>query len=190
MATYSDAAYGEVGPVNATNLTGVEVPDATPLFLAVLGGHVIAGLVAVIAGVVAMLAAKRAARHPRVGRVYLSALLMVAGTAAVLAALRWPRDVHLLVLGVCAAAAALVGWRVRRRHRAGWRVPHLVAMGSSYVLLLTAFYVDNGPQLPLWRYLPAATFWVLPALVGAPLMVRAARRYRSFPLTDAHDRPG
>lgn len=24
-------------------------------------------------------------------------------------------------------------------------------MGSSYVLLLTAFYVDNGHQLPLWK---------------------------------------
>ena len=27
-------------------------------------------------------------------------------------------------------------------------------MGASYILLLTAFYVDNGKNLPLWRELP------------------------------------
>ena len=28
---------------------------------------------------------------------------------------------------------------------------HITGMGTSYVLLLTAFYVDNGKNLPLWR---------------------------------------
>jgi hypothetical protein len=32
---------------------------------------------------------------------------------------------------------------------------HVTAMGVSYIVLLTAFYVDNGPHLPLWRSLPA-----------------------------------
>ena len=40
----------------------------------------------------------------------------------------------------------------------------------------TGFYVDNGPQLPVWDRLPHWTYWVLPALVGAPLTVRALRR--------------
>jgi hypothetical protein len=35
-------------------------------------------------------------------------------------------------------------------------------MGSSYLGLLTAFYVDNGPQLPLWNRLPDWSFWILP----------------------------
>lgn len=53
---------------------------------------------------------------------------------------------------------------------------HLVAMGCSYVALLTGFYVDNGPHLPLWQYLPDWSFWVLPSLVGLPIIWAAVRR--------------
>jgi hypothetical protein len=50
-------------------------------------------------------------------------------------------------------------------------------MGVSYILLLTAFYVDNGPNLPLWRHLPDAAFWVLPAALGAPILIHALLRH-------------
>jgi len=46
-------------------------------------------------------------------------------------------------------------------------------MGASYVLLLTAFYVDNGKSLPLWRELPPIAYWLLPAAIGLPLIIRA-----------------
>jgi hypothetical protein len=36
--------------------------------------------------------------------------------------------------------------------------------------MLTAFYVDNGPHLPLWDHLPAPAFWLLPSLIEAPPM--------------------
>jgi hypothetical protein len=50
-------------------------------------------------------------------------------------------------------------------------------MGVSYIVLLTAFYVDNGPHLPLWRQLPAITYWVAPSLVGLPIMVYTLMRH-------------
>jgi hypothetical protein len=53
-------------------------------------------------------------------------------------------------------------------------------MGVSYVVLLTAFYVDNGPHLPLWDRLPAIAYWTLPALVCTPLLVRGLRRHTRF----------
>ena len=43
---------------------------------------------------------------------------------------------------------------------------------------ITAFYVDNGPHLPLWDRLPVWAFWVLPSAIGAPLIVRAVIRAR------------
>ena len=36
-------------------------------------------------------------------------------------------------------------------------------MGASYIFMLTAFYVDNGKNLPLWRELPQIAFWLDPA---------------------------
>jgi hypothetical protein len=42
--------------------------------------------------------------------------------------------------------------------------------------MLTAFYVDNGRQLPVWDRLPTLANWLLPAVVGAPLIWRAVPR--------------
>ena len=53
----------------------------------------------------------------------------------------------------------------------------MAGMGLSYILLLTAFYVDNGPHLPLWRHLPPLAFWVLPGLVGLPILFWALVRH-------------
>ena len=77
-----------------------------------------------------------------------------------------------------AFTAATVGYQHRRRHRPGgtW---HIVGMGIAYVAVLTAFYVDNGPHLPLWDRLPALTFWLLPSAIGAPVITRAVIRART-----------
>ena len=50
-------------------------------------------------------------------------------------------------------------------------------MGLSYVLTLTAFYVDNGKNLPLWKELPQIVFWLLPAGLGIPLIVHALLKH-------------
>lgn len=92
-----------------------------------------------------------------------------------MAVVRWPRDTHLLGIGCVASAAALlgIGDRRRRRHRDG---VHIVAMGASYVALLTGFYVDNGSNLPLWDRLPGWAYWVLPSLIGVPVVAHALQR--------------
>jgi hypothetical protein len=47
-----------------------------------------------------------------------------------------------------------------------------------YIALFTGFYVDNGPNLPVWDRLPSLAYWVLPSLVGVPLILRALARRR------------
>jgi hypothetical protein len=49
-------------------------------------------------------------------------------------------------------------------------------MGLSYIALLTGFYLDNGPHLPLWDRLPSWTYWALPSMVGIPLIIHAIWR--------------
>jgi hypothetical protein len=62
---------------------------------------------------------------------------------------------------------------------------HLSGMGASYILMLTAFYVDNGRNLPLWKELPEAAFWILPGAIGVPLILHALFRH---PLVLGFDR--
>jgi SAM-dependent methyltransferase len=86
-------------------------------------------------------------------------------------------DYDLFILGTVALAAASVGYCARRIRWRGWAAYHITGMGSSYIVLLTAFYVDNGPKLPLWNLLPTIAFWILPSLLGLPLMFFALYRY-------------
>jgi hypothetical protein len=157
-------------------LFGLPIPDAGPVFIIALAGHVGAGLTAVVGGALAATARKRPGRHPRAGLVYLWALAGTVTTATVMAAIRWREDLHLLAIAVVAALLAGYGYRARRRRRPGWVPRHAIGMGGSYIALLTAFYVDNGPFLPLWNRLRDLAFWLLPTVIGAPLIWLALRR--------------
>ncbi|MCX4510686.1 hypothetical protein OHA27_10280 [Streptomyces sp. NBC_01619] len=151
--------------------------------------HIAAGLTAVISGAAAMLAPKRRGRHPRNGHVYLGALAVLTATATALAIAK-PHTAYLLIAGAVALAAAGYGWRARRLHQQGWRARHIIAMALSYTAMLTAFYVDNGPRLPIWDRLPPLTFWFLPAAVALPLTLRALNRQAPHVVTRQRpDRP-
>jgi len=156
------------------SILGVQVGSSAPVFLAILAVHAPAATVAVVSGAGAALTRKGSARHLRLGRRYYLALCVVFVTGAALAALRWREDGYLIVLGALAFAAATLGYLHRRRHRPGG-TGHIVGMGASYAVLLTAFYVDNGPHLPLLDRLPPLVFWVLPGAIAAALILRAVR---------------
>ena len=159
---------------------GIPIPSSSPIFLSIVAVHVAAGLVCVIAGIGAMLSPKRAGRHPAAGTVYYWSLVVVFLSMAALSILRWPENTHLFVLGILSFGTGTIGRTARRRLWRGWLRLHIAGMAISYILLLTAFYVDNGPHLPLWRSLPALAHWLLPSLVGVPLLVWTLRRH---PLT-------
>ena len=162
---------------DATIVAGIEIPSTSPVFLAIVGVHVLVGFVCVVTGVIAMLSEKRPGRHPTVGTVYFWSLSAVFVSATVLSAVRWAQDYHLFILGLISFGAASLG-RMARRHRwRNWVRLHLTGMGLSYILLLTAFYVDNGHNLPFWKDLPSITYWLTPGAVGTPLIVLALLRY-------------
>ena len=156
----------------ASRILGDQVGSTAPVFLAFLAVHVLAGLTAVVTGAAAAWRAK-AARGTS-GR--------AAGTtgrspSSLAPRPSWPRCAGGRIttcssLARSAFAAATVGYQHRRRHRPG-DTGHIAGMGTAYVAMLTAFYVDNGPHLPLWDHLPALAFWLLPSAIGAPVIARA-----------------
>jgi hypothetical protein len=146
--------------------------------------HIAAGLAAVILGAAAMIAPKQPGSHPRRGRGYLVALTVLAATATGLAIVR-PHAAFLLIIGSIALAAAGLGYTARRVRWSGWLPWHITGMATSYMAALTAFYVDNGPRLPLWRLLPPMSFWFLPSAIGIPVLVWALLRHRQTPSADS-----
>jgi hypothetical protein len=171
---------------------------ARAVFRAALALHVIAGATAVSSGALAAFARKRAGRHPVAGRVYMTAMAAVFATATVMAALRWRHDRHLFVIACVAAGLAAAGWWTRQQGRqqgrrwpgSRWLSWHGAAMAGSYMALLTGFYVDNGPRLPLWNRLPDWSFWFIPVTVGIPLTWWALARNGTLGVSRRRVGPG
>ena len=132
----------------------------------------------VVAGTAAMLSQKGRGRHSTFGMIYYWCLAVVVASATGLSVARWTENYHLFLLGALSfIAATLARTALRQRWRSRLRV-HVASMGASYILMLTAFYVDNGKRTsPLWRELPHRAFWVLPVAVGAPIIIYVMLRH-------------
>ena len=74
---------------------------------------------------------------------------------------------------LAAFACAFFGRTALRQRWPFWARLHLTGMGSSYGLMIAAFYVDNGKQLPIWRDLPPFIYWLLPISIAVLLIARA-----------------
>jgi uncharacterized membrane protein len=158
--------------------------ETDPLLI-LIALHVVSGVVAVACGAGAMLTRKGSRRHRRFGRAYLIVLVLLFGTAAVLAGLDWAHRWHLAVLGAVALACAAIGYSAVRLARPARVAVHLSCMGVGYIAVLTAFYVDNGPRLPVWSLLPPLWLWLLPAAIGVPLIMCAVLRLARTPARHA-----
>jgi hypothetical protein len=162
-----------------STVAGIEIPSAGPVFAVALGVHIVGGVWSVVTGAAAATARKRPGRHPRAGLLYLWGIGLMFATAAVMSTIRWRQDAHLFAIAIVAAGLAAIGWFFRPTRRPARFTWHAIGMGGSYIALLAGFYVDNGPQLPLWRLLPHWTYWALPIVIGGPLVLLALRRFRS-----------
>ncbi len=148
--------------------------------------HALAGLATGITGVVAFSAPKRRGRHPRWGERYLWAYTVVFLTATILSVQRWGTDAYLFFLAALGYGLALGGYTARCFRREPWLmrcfgeqwvIAHIVGMIGSYIVLWTAFYVDNAHLIPLLNQLPLLTFWVLPTVIGLPFIVLSISRF-------------
>jgi hypothetical protein len=157
----------------STAIAGIVIPSTSPLFLTVVAMHVLVALICVVTGFIAMLSPKRFGRHPRFGSIYYWHLSVVFATAIVLSVMRWEEDKTLFVLAVASFAAGTLGRAALRGRWPHWPRLHIAGMGASYIVLLIAFYVDNGKNLPVWRDLPAVSYWLIPLAVGTPIVIRA-----------------
>lgn len=67
---------------------------------------------------------------------------------------------------------------------------HIVGMIGSYVVLWTAFYVDNAHLIPGLKELPTLTFWVLPTVIALPFIVLSLLRFAPKTARAVRGEPG
>ena len=83
---------------------GIPIPDEGPVFAIAVIVHIVAGLTCVGSGIVAMVSRKGGRIHIVFGRIYVGGIAVVFASMVVLAAIRWPLDNHLAILGLIALA--------------------------------------------------------------------------------------
>jgi hypothetical protein len=161
--------------------------DGVPYsFLFPLVVHALAGLTTGVTGVVTFSVPKGPGRHYRWGKRYLWAYTVVFLTATVLSIQHWPADTYLFGLAALGYSVALSGYSAHRFRQTPWLrqllgeywvIAHLTGMIGSYVVLWTAFYVDNAHLFPGLNRLPSLTFWVAPTLIAVPFLVRSIAHF-------------
>jgi hypothetical protein len=126
-----------------------------------------------------MLAPKRPRLHRRAGTLYYWSLAGLCLTSATVAVMRWHDDAYLFGLGGLALGIATLGRLARRKLWKDWLPLHAAGMGGSYTVVLTAFYMDNGKSLPVWKNFPPEAYWAIPLTAGSLLIARALWRRRA-----------
>lgn len=58
-----------------------------------------------------------------------------------------------------------------------WIVVHIIGMIGSYVVLWTAFYVDNAHLIPGLNQLPTLVFWIFPTIIALPFIALSLYRF-------------
>ena len=160
-----------------TLLFGIPVPSDNKLFLTIVAVHIILGIICVVSGLSAMLSNKGSGIHATSGKIYYWGLLAIFVSVIPLSIMRWPFNNHLLMLGILSFSTVYFGRRFARSRRPKWTRMHTVCMGLSYIFLLTAFYVDNGKNLPFWKMFPPIFFWVFPTVIGIPVIIYALLKH-------------
>jgi hypothetical protein len=168
---------------HTTNLFGVPVPSDNKVFLTFIVIHIFLGLTCVISGVVAMLSKKAKGPHSKAGQIYYWAMTALFVTVIITSVMRWPHNIHLLIVGSFAYFLTYYGQWLTRTRKPNWTRLHTICMGSSYVLLITGFYVDNGKNLPFWNQFPLLFFWLFPSVIGIPIIIYTFIRH---PLNRRH----
>jgi hypothetical protein len=141
--------------------------SAHDTFLAV---HVAAGSVGLVLGPILFAARKRPGLHTAGGEIYHWNFVVLFVSAVGLALLDWDRVWWLAFVGAFSYAFALRGYLAAKRRRPGWLAAHVSGQGGSYIAMTTALLVVNTQGLADSGGFLAIVPWLLPTLIGTPLI--------------------
>ncbi|WP_400164011.1 DUF2306 domain-containing protein [Brevibacillus sp. TJ4] len=148
------------------------------MFSILLITHIVTGIVCLISGVIAMSASKKRGRHTLSGEIYHGSYVFVFITAVSMSIIHWEESAYLFYIGVFSYALALLGYVSSKIRWTNWLRSHIGGMLGSYIGIVTATIVVNVPKIPVLNELPPLLFWLLPTIIGTPLIYRVGNKYK------------
>lgn len=148
------------------------------MFKVFLTLHILAGTVGLIIGPIAMYSQKRKGLHTKAGLIYFYLMAFVCASATVLGVLHWETSWWLILVAAFSFSNAWFGYRASRVRGAGWKQTHISGMLGSYIAMTTALLVTNISRLPGSETVPGIIYWILPTIIGTPLIARVKQRHQ------------
>ncbi len=139
--------------------------------------HIIAGTVGLVIGPISMYSQKRKGLHTQVGAVYFYAMTLVCLSAVALAILHWEQSWWFVFVAAFSFFFAWKGKRAVKNRKVGWIKSHISGMLGSYIAMTTALLVVNVSSIPGHQTIPTFIYWMLPTIIGTPLIVRTIKEY-------------
>ena len=139
--------------------------------------HISTAVVSFLIGPMAMRAPKKLGWHTQIGTAYSFLMLIACITAAILAAFNWQASASLFFVSIFSFSFLAMGWFAARNRKPGWVGKHITGMLGSYIALMTAVLLVGAKHISLLGELPPFALWILPTLIGAPLVRRVRKKF-------------
>lgn len=148
------------------------------MFPIILWTHIATGTIGLVLGPIAMYSSKRKGLHTQTGTVYFYCMSVVCAAALVLSVMHWQQSWWLSVVGVFSFSLAARGYfSAKKRESREWLQQHISGMLGSYIAMTTALLVVNARNIPGNEHVPGIVFWILPTIIGSPLVRRTRARF-------------
>ena|SRR5690625_230299 len=142
--------------------------------------HIISGTICLIVGLLAVFAKKQRGWHTFVGELYHGSYVVVFLSAIVTSVIHWEESAYLFFIALFSYGLALFGYLARKRRSQNWLPKHIAGMVGSYIGIVTAVLIVNISKIPIINEWPVIIFWLLPTIIGTPIIILLTRRMMSF----------
>ncbi|KAA0560840.1 DUF2306 domain-containing protein [Bacillus sp. CH30_1T] len=149
------------------------------LFNVFLITHILTGTICLISGIFAMSSKKKKGKHTVSGEIYHWYYVLVFITALVMSIIHWEKSQYLFYIALFSYGLALLGYLAVKKKWKNWIGAHIGGMLGSYIGIVTATLVVNTPSIPVLNELPILLFWILPTIIGIPLIFKVGKKIRN-----------
>lgn len=147
------------------------------MFYLLLTAHIAAGAVCLLTGPLAGFSKKRKGKHTILGLIYFWSYTLVFLSAVIMAIIHWEKSAYLFYIAFFSFSFALIGYFAAKQRKPNWISWHIGGMLGSYIGIVTATLVVNSSHIPIISNLPVLAVWLLPTIIGTPIIFKIGRKY-------------
>ncbi|QOS97727.1 DUF2306 domain-containing protein [Brevibacterium sp. JNUCC-42] len=146
------------------------------VFQMIIALHIVAGIVCLITGLLAIMMRKKRDPHTIYGEIYHGSYAVIFLTSIVTAIWHWEQSAYLFFIALFSYGLALYGYLARKRRWTEWLGKHINGMLGSYIGVITAVLVVNQTKIPVLNQWPSLLVWLLPTIIGSPLIALVQKK--------------